>query len=240
MPPNKAPSGANKTDSGSEKDKDLKGKAPKWTLVQHWERASWAKRLEWIGKFLGGVVALLVLGTYIWQNIQTSRNFKAEHHSHISITKLTLEELKSHAPIPDFKVGDPLAVDITFKNTGSEQAVNFIPRYHIVFGSAVSQIHADPSDKGSQGSPVDAGQEATVTPVSLIDAYSRPDAHLDPATVLSWNGSQPIILFGRFYYEDSDGESYCDPFMYQYVPPNNWGRMGKTDSGFKEKELCPP
>jgi hypothetical protein len=167
--------------------------------------------------------------------------FKAEHRPHISVSKLSLWDLKLKSTITDFKVGDPLAVNIAFKNTGSEQAVNFVPRYHIVFGSDITKIHADSPDKGIQASPVDGGgQEFVITPVSLSDPYSRPNAFLDPATVSSWDGSQPIILFGRFHYEDSKGVAYCDPFMFQYIAPNNWGRLSTTQYGFREKELCPP
>lgn len=69
---------------------DTKGNSPKesnkqsrkhqkWSLKRHWKAASRKQQVKWVAEGIGGLIALGVLVTYIWSNLQTKWNFQAEH-----------------------------------------------------------------------------------------------------------------------------------------------------------------
>ncbi len=216
------------------------GKNNKWTLSQHWQRASSAKRFKWIAEGAGGLIALLVLGNYIWGNLQTESNFREARRPDIVITKFEIMDPVSgkRREQQEFQVGEPLEINVDFKNIGSTDAVKFMPRYHVLFGESTSLLRPDAPEVGTTEETVDAGSgEHAVTAVSLIDEYARPDAHVNPADLVNWDGSQPIYVFGRLAYQDSFGTKYCTPFIVQYLP-GNWGSVAKVNT-FSKSDMCP-
>jgi hypothetical protein len=67
--------------------KSSQGKNKKWTLRQHWERASAEKRAKWIFEGIGGLIALLILVNYVWQNLQTKWNFLSENRPRVVFSR---------------------------------------------------------------------------------------------------------------------------------------------------------
>lgn len=69
------------------KKKTNQSKNKKWTLRQHWQRASAAKRFKWAIEGIGFIVGLLVLASYILGNLQTMWNFNAEHRPRLIFSR---------------------------------------------------------------------------------------------------------------------------------------------------------
>lgn len=214
-------------------------KGNKWTLTQHWNHASAAKRVKWVFEGIGGFVALLILINYFWQNLQTMWNFRKENRPYLAITKFEImDPVSGKAKEQGFQIGEPLYVNVDFKNIGKSTALNFEPHYHLLFGSNIDQIKPDDPDRFNGNASVDPGEEGAVTAVSLKDAYGRKDAFLNPADVVNWDGLEPVIVFGRLSYRDANGISYCTPFIVQRVHPNNWGHLSPNRS-LSESDMCP-
>jgi hypothetical protein len=57
----------------------LPQRSRKWSLFDHWNRASYAKQIGWIGKALGGAVAVGVLIIYVLGYQETKRANRAQH-----------------------------------------------------------------------------------------------------------------------------------------------------------------
>jgi hypothetical protein len=203
------------------------------------------KQLFWT-KVSAGLL-LVYVGLTLWQarsaqkSLDTIREqFQREQRPYISITKFEIMDSVSgkRTEPQEFKIGRPLEVNIAFKNIGKTVALNFVPHYHLLFGKEPNQIRIEESDKGKQGDTVDSGAERVVTAVSLANPYLRTDAHVNPADIVKWDGSEPITVFGRFSYEDTSGTRYCNPFIVQHVPPSNWGHVSKI-ANLSPRDLCP-
>jgi hypothetical protein len=80
-----ANSGAKASKNAEKQTAKAKGK--KWTLRRHWQRASSAKRVKWVLEGMGVLIALLILVNYVWQNLETRWNFKAEHRPKVILNK---------------------------------------------------------------------------------------------------------------------------------------------------------
>ena len=87
LEPTRAPVQANpKTDRTKEsKAKSRKGK--KWSLREHWKHASRRTQVKWCAEGLVIATGVAVLGTYIWQNLQTKWNFAEEHRPKVIISR---------------------------------------------------------------------------------------------------------------------------------------------------------
>jgi hypothetical protein len=59
-------------------------KQQKWSLVRHWKAANRTNQAKWFLEGFGALIAVSVLGVYIWSNLQTKWNFQAEHEPLIS------------------------------------------------------------------------------------------------------------------------------------------------------------
>jgi hypothetical protein len=107
-------------------------KSKRWTLRQHWQRASPAERTKWIFEGIGALIALLILANYVWQNLQIMWNFRAEH-APLIIHSRPPEFLQTYKCIPaeriqqnagsiqfgQLQLGD---IDIIYKNIGNGTA----------------------------------------------------------------------------------------------------------------------
>ncbi|MGA8090569.1 MAG: hypothetical protein WCA10_25055 [Terracidiphilus sp.] len=85
----------------------------KWTLREHWERASSAKRIKWIFEGFTGLVAFLILLNYVWQNLQTKWNFGEDQRSWINI-----DYHWTPLPIGVYNPTALVGLDTTLTNTG--------------------------------------------------------------------------------------------------------------------------
>lgn len=221
------------------KNQTYKGKK-KWSLRRHWKSATRKQQFKWVAEGIGIAIALCVLGTYIWGNLQTKWNFQEEQRPRLVITKLEIMDLlgsRKAKEKQEFEVGEPMAVNVDFKNIGKTTAYHFIPHYHLLFGRDVNRIKSEPMDLDRGGGTIDAGEEATVTAVSLRNTYTRESPSINRSDLINWDGSEPIIVFGRFVYTDEAGVLYCRPYIFQYLA-GNWGVLSNFGDVTVE-ELCP-
>jgi hypothetical protein len=77
----------------------------------------------------------------------------------------------------------------------------------------------------------------------VTDTYSIETTTVNPSDIVNWDGSQPIIVFGRFSYYNTLGAIYCTPYAIEFGPkiknwPMNWGTITKVDH-IKLGDLCP-
>lgn len=89
-PPDAATNGqANAGSKTSEKakKKTAQSTGKKWTLREHWNRATKKQRLEWIGGGLVGLVVLVYYGSQIWNAWQSGTYFAEEHRPKVIISK---------------------------------------------------------------------------------------------------------------------------------------------------------
>jgi hypothetical protein len=90
--PKNSPPGGPETETAHETgtDKTSKqkpGKHKKKTIWRHWKSASRAKQLKWVAEGIGIITAVLILGIYIWDHIQSQRNFVAEHRPRVILSR---------------------------------------------------------------------------------------------------------------------------------------------------------
>jgi len=171
-------------------------KGKKWTLRQHWQRASTAKRLKWAVEGIGVIVGLLILANYFWGNLQTMWNFRAEHaplivHSQppkflqsfkrIPLAHIRYDTGKSF-PHGDFQFGNIVK---TYKNIGNETAYD-------VSGMIFAEMIVIPT-KDSAKSISD--QEPKLAPKDCTTDWKLPGAPLEPggeSSVVLLNGSASV------------------------------------------------
>jgi hypothetical protein len=199
------------------------------------------------------VLLLVYVGFNGWQacSAHTSlqeikEQFRLDQRPYISVIQLQIEgsDFTSGKPQPvqDFEIGKPLVVDVKFKNVGKSPAINTIYHYHILIGENLKRFRIEPTDKGKKGPTIDPGSDRTSTAVSVIDPYERESAVLPLGSVVNWDGSQHVVLFGRVSYEDTLGHFYCDPYLYEYIPGGNWGYSTYVtidDVKYSVSDLCP-
>jgi len=166
--------------------------------------------------------------------------FRRDHRPIISVDRFEIMDNHTGRIMADpqqFRVGEPLAVNIIFKNIGKSTALSLQPRYHLLFGKYARNIEADPPETRKVSNDIEQGEERTVTAFSLKDLNGGSSTSLNPADAVLWDGNGPIIVFGRFTYWDADGTTYCTPFVAERFP-DNWG-TGVTIYGVSGKDMCP-
>jgi hypothetical protein len=173
--------------------------------------------------------------------------FQRDQRPYVAISKYVVGDIKhlddkEHKPI----VGQPILVTVLYKNVGKSTALRLVAHRHIVFGKEVLNISVDPIDDDSDSSTALAqGQENSTSAVSVKDTFDRKvqtNANVDPSDLVPWDGSQPIIVFGRITYRDTDGNLYCTPFLSRYISIN-WtviDYLSVPGTGIKilAKDLC--
>lgn len=142
--------------------------------------------------------------------------------------------------------GEPLMVSVEFKNVGKSPALNLRFHRHVIFGQAIfDQLRPDPIDSKKTDDTFDQGETSFTTAISLKDTFSNDTADVRDDEMLTWNGAEPVIAFGRFTYEDDFGHSYCTPFARRLLNPTTWENitfLEQKSSGFafRVANLCPP
>jgi hypothetical protein len=112
--------------------------------------------------------------------------------------------------------GKPIAVVIEFTNNGHSSAVNEVTHRHILFGDDTHKLHIEGPDKigSATTSTVEPGTPLSTNVFAVRDTFSQESNDVGgESNLLNWDGNFPIIVFGRFYYEDTAGNSYCLPYM---------------------------
>jgi len=223
----------------------VKGIVEKYESAQEDNTTHGGKVLFWT-KISAGLL-LIYVGLTLWQAISSHQSlmairdqFHQDQRPYISITKYEImDPISGHRKEPQiFEVGKGIHVNVEFKNVGKTVAVNMIPHYHLVFGKGViDQIKTEPKDVGAQGASVDPGGEGSVTAISLNDTFSRETVAFNSADVMPWDGSMPVIIFGRISYQDISGTFYCNPILVQYTDRGNWANL-KYFAGVSPSGLC--
>jgi hypothetical protein len=158
----------------------------KWSLIEHWKRASKAKQVKWVFEGIGLLIAFCILCVYIWGNLQTAWNFRAEHAPLVIHNRLP-QFLQTYKCIPvahayqstgkfahgDFCFGN---IDKTYKNIGDTTAYDVSG---VLFERAIvvpvkrtgdpfydERLKVNPNDCATtfrlQGVPLERGIEETI------------------------------------------------------------------------------
>jgi len=158
-----------------------------------------------------------------------------EQRPEIIITKFDIMDYQTGKPSEEFEVGKPLEVNVRFKNVGRTSASVLHIHNHLIFGvNGIAQLRSEPDREDTPGNILGPSSEGTVTAISLVDTYSRETIALDAAQVTNWDGTEPVIVFGRVVYKDSEGKRYCTPFFTKHIP-HNWVTMPSPEG----LVLCP-
>lgn len=151
----------------------------------------------------------------------------------IIVTKFDIADYQTSKPSEEFEVGKPLEVNVRFKNVGRTSATMLHIHNHLLFGTnGIAQLRSEADGEDPPGNILGPDSEGTVTAVSLVDTYSRETIALDTTQVVSWDGTKPIIVFGRFVYKDSNGKLYCTPFFHKTNSPQLGDHARPTRSCF--------
>lgn len=176
------------------------------------------------------------------ESLNTIKNqFQLDQRPYISVLGCQLFDLKSGKAIKKPTVGEPLDATISFQNIGKSAALNTIAHRHILFGKQTRDLKSEPIDGNKNGPDIDPGAGDHTRVVSVKDTYAAESYSIDPAQVIKWDGSQPIVVFGRFTYEDRFGNKYCAPFLERYITSGDWLVVQTVDLPHlhRRTELCP-
>jgi hypothetical protein len=167
------------------------------------------------------------------------RQFQQEQRPYIAITNVVLSDFITGKDIPTPVIGKPLAITIYFKNIGKSQALNLITHRHLLFGAKASEIRVEPPDiNSSNGGMLESGIQSITTAVSVKDTFSVESITVNPSEIVNWDGSEPILVFGRISYIDSSGNFYCRPYVERLLQNGNWLIVEST-GGRNIRTLCP-
>ena len=129
-------------------------------------------------------------------------------------------------PEVKFTIGKPIQVNVVFTNVGKSIAYDVKIHCHLLFGQQMNLLKAESLDvdKGMHGSPIPPDGFEVCTPTSMIDPYSRESAFLDANKIIPWDGSVPVVVFGRAIYRDHSKHVYCVPFIQERIP-STWANL---------------
>jgi hypothetical protein len=198
---------------------------------------------------MGAIAVGAIVAVIYYCQLQTMQDqlteAREEQRPYISVIRFDVLDSDSGKPKdpPDFVAGKPLMVNVVFKNIGKSPAVNVLIHRHLLFGKEVNRFKVEVPDRDRQGSTLDPGPERVVTAVSVTDTYSVETGTLNPDDIVNWDGSQPIIVFGRISYLNVAGVIYCTPYAIEFTPKiNRWpmNTMNISDiDHIKIGDLCP-
>jgi hypothetical protein len=173
------------------------------------------------------------------ENLDVLRQqFQQDQRPMIAITNVVFIDMMTGKDIPAPLIGKPIGITIYFKNIGKSQALKVVTHRHLLFGDKVSDIRPEPPDKNSYGGVLESGSQEYMTAVSVRDTYSVESVNVNPAEVVNWDGSEPIIIFGRITYRDSSGNLYCRPYVEHRLPSGDW-LIVESIRGKNISVLCP-
>lgn len=228
-----------------------------------WQR-SWrssgpvAKLTVAFAGFAAGATIIYAFAS-VWQLIELKRSikvstdalvtikeqFRLDQRPYVIVSKIQMVDIatkKISAPVK----GKPLLVNLYISNVGKSPALNVMTHRHLVFGEYIfKQLKINPPDIGRSHQIIAQGQEGiVVTAVSIKDTFANETSDISTSEVLQWDGTSPIIVFGRITYEDNFGELYCTPFLSRYLYPEMWARESTAavtarNFTFVTTDLCP-
>jgi len=140
-------------------------------------------------------------------------------------------------------VGQPFGITVELKNLGKSTARHVYIHRHLLFGKQYpSKLKVEPADVQKTSIVLEPGSPSQfTTAVSVKDTYQIESIYVPDDAFLPWDGTMPIIVFGRVTYEDAFGNLYCTPLGAAYLDPNSWSNL--TDfppSKISLSDLCPP
>ena len=86
---------------------------------------------------------------------------------------------------------------------------------------------------------MEAGYALGTSAVSVKDTYAVESTYVAPESYLPWDGTNPVVVFGRVTYEDAFGKLYCTPFAATYLNPQAWSNFAELSPGKPISDLCP-
>jgi hypothetical protein len=145
-------------------------------------------------------------------------------------------------------IGKTFGVNIKINNTGKSPAYHYNVHAHLLWGEDVEKIRTDGVDQEqAQAMLPPGGPGIFVTAITAKDTY-----HFDPGRytsdeVTTWNGDQPLIVFGRVTYDDTLGGHYCTQFTHLWLHDQVWAntvesvlKNTKTSALLHIPNMCPP
>jgi hypothetical protein len=221
---------------------------------KHKKEKNWPQRIECVC----AVALVFITGFYTYyarqqaksantaavdatQSLNTLRTqFQLDQRPYISIV-CGLYQLKTGRGIKKAIIGEPLDVTVFFKNIGKSIALDTIVHRHLLFGEQVKNIRSEPADDNKSGLAIDPGTEDHTSIVSQQDTFANESFAVNPTRLVNWDGIQPVIVFGRFTYEDLFGNKYCTPILERLLPNGEWLVVQEigVPNLHKREELCP-
>jgi len=136
------------------------------------------------------------------------------------------------------RIGEPMFVNISIKNFGKSPALNLVTHRHLLFGPT-ARFKGEPASDPQSGVTLQAGDTQNTTAASLKDTYANETAMLSLPEIVTWGGSEPIVVFGRISYEDSFGHKYCTPYARKYLPAGGQWEILPMTGAILQVPLCP-
>lgn len=173
----------------------------------------------------------------------TVAQFQIDQRPFISIAEYQLLSPDSNEQISSPIVGKPLFVNVIFKVFGKSIAFHTITHRHIIFGDSAIEPRYEPPDKDKDriGDSFAPGDTQSMTAVTVKDTYATESAGVNHNDLVAWDGSYPIVIFGRITYKDSAENEFCTPYMTKLLPSGAWLRIeGMKKGPIRETvNLCP-
>jgi hypothetical protein len=189
--------------------------------------------------------ATLYAGIAAYQSWQLKEQFQSDQRPRIAILSFQPIDMKTPPPSEPI-VGDPVAVNIYYRNVGKSPALNIAIHRHLLFESKGDQFKIEAPEKSRNiGQALDPGMPPDFTTAfSLKDTFANESVAINPSDIINWDGSR-LLVFGRISYEDSLGNLYCTPYMVlKLTAPGGWLYLGELNRGpnlprYKVADLCP-
>lgn len=224
-----------KTQNRDQKSTNKKRK----TLWESFKSQTRFRQIEIVFVAVGAATGIGVLGTYVWSNLQTRWNFQEEQRPRIAVPTFEMVDVTTKSR--GITIGHPFAVNVYFINNGKSAARNIYVHRHVLFGKDYTkQLKVEPEDAWNSGYTLEPNIIQVMTAMSVKDTYAVESVYYNPDWVISWDGSRPIIVFGRITYQDSYGKKYCTPFGMQYLENDAFNVISTFGPNtFNVADLCP-
>jgi hypothetical protein len=169
--------------------------------------------------------------------------FQRDQRPYMFVEGFQMFDFKTSRPSGPVR-GKPIAVTLAIKNGGKSPAFAVAIHRHILFGSRVHDLRAEPPDKNRVGTPVGPNDSTITTTVTTQDTFANESYAFSNSELLNWDGSDDITVFGRITYEDGFGNLYCTPYIAFYLNngSGSWVRGQKVrepTTVHSVTELCP-
>lgn len=137
--------------------------------------------------------------------------------------------------------GHPFFVEIGYENKGASTALHVYTHRHVLFGDQYKLLKIEGPDAEESADRLDPGVPPHVTDaVSVQDTYKVESIYVDPNSLRPWDGTMPIVVFGRITYEDKFGTRYCTPFGAAYLNAQTFsGLSAFPPQKISISDLCP-